>query len=83
MNWEDYIELNPEVMVGKPVVKGTRLTVEHVVGLLAAGWPIEDILQGFPSLTRESIQACLAYALDLLESEVSLAPAHAHAHALK
>jgi uncharacterized protein (DUF433 family) len=50
------------VLVGKPVVKGTRLAVEFIVDLLAQGWSEADILRNYPRLTREDIQACLAYA---------------------
>jgi uncharacterized protein (DUF433 family) len=66
-NWEDRIEVNPEVMVGKPVVRGTRLAVEFVVGLLASGWSEEEILHNYPRLTHEDILACLKFAQALLE----------------
>jgi uncharacterized protein (DUF433 family) len=61
--------LNPEVMLGKPVLRGTRITVEHVVGLMAEGWTEAQILANHPALTRADIQACLAYARDLVASE--------------
>jgi uncharacterized protein (DUF433 family) len=69
MNWRDRIEVNPEILVGKPVVKGTRLAVEFVIGLLAQGWPESEVLRNYPGLTREDIQACLCYAGELLEAE--------------
>src|ERR1700736_6627628 len=56
------ITLDPEVMVGKPVIRGTRITVELIIGLLAQGWTEQDILTAYPHLTREDILACLAYA---------------------
>lgn len=62
------IVVNPEVMVGKPVIKGTRLTVEYIIGLLAHGTTIEDILQEYTGLTKEDIQACLLYASKSLDS---------------
>ena len=62
MNWQERITLDPEVLTGKPVVRGTRLAVEFVIGLLAEGWSEEDVLRNYPGLTREDIQACLAYA---------------------
>jgi len=65
-NWKDRIEVNPDVMVGKPVVRGTRLTVEFVVGLLAQGWPESEVLRNYPKLTREDILACLKCAQALL-----------------
>lgn len=62
MNWKERIVINPAILVGKPVVKGTRLTVEFIVDLLAQGWSEADILRNYPGLTREDITACLAYA---------------------
>ena len=62
MTWQDRIELNPEVLVGKPVVKGTRLAVEFIIELLAQGWTEEQILHSYPGLTHEDILACQAYA---------------------
>jgi uncharacterized protein (DUF433 family) len=56
------ITLNPEVMVGKPVVRGTRLTVEYVLGLLANGATIPEILGEYQGLTEEDIRACLLFA---------------------
>lgn len=69
MDWHDRIETNPEVLSGKPVVKGTRLAVEFIVELLAQGWTMEDILDQYPALTRDDVQACLHYATDTLKSE--------------
>jgi len=62
------ITLNPNVMVGKPVIRGTRLTVEHVLNLLAHGDAIEDILAEYEGLTRADIQACILFATRSLES---------------
>ncbi len=67
--WEERIALDPDVLVGKPVVKGTRLAVEFIVGLLAEGWSEADILQNYPGLIREDIQACLGYASARLQAE--------------
>ncbi|MCY4090881.1 MAG: DUF433 domain-containing protein [Caldilineaceae bacterium] len=61
------ISLNPKVMVGKPVIQGTRLTVEHVLGLLARGATIPEILQEYEGLGEEDIQACLLFATKALE----------------
>ena len=69
MPWEDRIVIDPTVLVGKPVVRGTRISVEWVVDLLAPGWSHEQILENYPHLTREDIQACLSYASELLHSE--------------
>lgn len=70
MNWQDQIEINPAILAGKPVVKGTRLSVTLIVGHLAQGWSIEDLLTSYPSLTEAGVRACLAYAQEILEQEV-------------
>jgi uncharacterized protein (DUF433 family) len=57
------------VLVGKPIIKGTRISVEFVVDLLGRGWTIEQVLQEYDHLTREDVQACLAYASEVLKSE--------------
>lgn len=69
MNWRERITIDPQVLVGKPVIKGTRLAVEFIVDLLAAGWTHEQILDNYPHIRREDIQACLAYAAELLHAE--------------
>ena len=69
MAWENRIAVDPQVLVGKPVIKGTRIAVEFVVDLLARGWTVEQILHEYDHLTPEDIQACLAYACDTLKSE--------------
>ncbi len=69
MSWQDRITADPKVLVGKPVVKGTRISVALVVDLLAAGWSQEQILDSYPNLTTDDIRACLAYASELLHSE--------------
>jgi uncharacterized protein (DUF433 family) len=69
MNWEERISLDPKVLTGKPVIRGTRLSVEFVVGLLADGWTEADVLANFPGITHEDILACLAYARERLEGE--------------
>lgn len=69
------ITVDPSVLAGKPIVKGTRIAVEFVIDLLARGWSIEEILREYDHLSQEDIQACLAYASEILQSErVYLAP---------
>ena len=63
------IEINPQLMAGKPVIKGTRIPVELIVRLVAQGIPEQDILQDYPRLQREDIQAALWYAVALLSHE--------------
>lgn len=69
MNWRDRIIVDPKVLAGKPVVKDTRIAVEFVVELLGRGWTVEQILREYDHLTPEDIQACLAYAGEVLKSE--------------
>lgn len=69
MKWQDHIVLDARVVTGKPVIKGTRLTVDFILGLLAEGWSEGDILSNYPGLTREDILACLAYAQERLGAE--------------
>jgi uncharacterized protein (DUF433 family) len=59
----------PEALAGKPVIRGTRLCVEFVIGLMADGWTEADILENYPGITHEDIIACLAYARDILSWE--------------
>lgn len=63
------ITTNPEIFGGKPIIRGRRLAVEHVLGMLAAGDNFETILEGYPWLEHEDIQACLAYAHRLVGHE--------------
>lgn len=61
MNWQERIIVDPRILVGKPVIKGTRLTVEFIVDLLAQGWEEKEILRNHPGLIHEDITACLKY----------------------
>jgi uncharacterized protein (DUF433 family) len=67
--WQDRIVVDPDIMVGKPVVKGTRLTVEFIIDLLAEGWSEAEVIRNYPGLTDEDIRACLAYASARLQAE--------------
>jgi len=60
---------NPKIFGGKPIIRGRRLAVEHVLGMLAAGDTTDDILQAYPWLEREDIQACLVYARRIAANE--------------
>ena len=76
MDWRERIIVDPKVLVGKPVIKGTRIAVEFVVDLLARGWTVAQVLEEYDHLTREDVQACLAYASEMLKLEqVYLLPA--------
>lgn len=63
------IVTDPAVLAGKPVIRGTRLAVDFVIGLLADGWSHDEIARQYPGVTQEDIAACLAYARDVLRSE--------------
>ena len=63
------ITVDPKVLIGKPVIRGTRMSVEFIVDLLAAGWTHEQILASYPHITEHDIRACLAYAAELLHEE--------------
>ena len=65
MNWQDRITVNPNVCHGKPCIKGTRIMVSVVLDNLAGNVPIEQILEDYPTLTREDIQAAMQYAAEL------------------
>jgi uncharacterized protein (DUF433 family) len=69
MVWQERIVLDPNVLVGKPVIRGTRLSVEFVVGLVANGWTEAQILENYPGVTRDDVTACLRYAHMLLQQE--------------
>ena len=66
------ITLNPKVMVGKPVIRGTRLTVQYILGLLVQGATVAEILEEYEGLTQADVQACLLFAAKSLESTVFL-----------
>ena len=68
--WREWIVSNPSVMMGKPVIVGTRITVELILKKLAAGETIDDLLEAHPRLTREAIQAALAFAAEALRADV-------------
>jgi uncharacterized protein (DUF433 family) len=62
MPWSERIYIDPEILAGKPVVRGTRLAVEFILELLAAGRTEAEVLDDYPGLTREDILACVSYA---------------------
>ncbi len=69
MNWQERIEVNPEILVGKPVVKGTRLSVEFILGLFAAGWTEQEVFENYPHLTPEALRAVFAFAAECLQDQ--------------
>lgn len=69
MDWKNRITTEPDILAGKPTIKGTRLSVEHIIELLANDWTKDEILRNHPKITGEDIQACLDYASQVLQEE--------------
>jgi uncharacterized protein (DUF433 family) len=69
LDWQERIVIDPDVLVGKPILRGTRLAVEFIIDLLAQGWTEAEILRNYPGLTHEDVQACLDYASATLQAE--------------
>lgn len=69
IDWSKFIHSNPEILLGKPVIKGTRLSVEFILGLFAEGWTEQQVLKNYSTLTTESIKAVFAFAADCMREE--------------
>ncbi len=69
MNWQPYISTAADIARGKPIVQGTRVTVEFVLGLFAAGWTSAQVLENYPTLTAEALRAVFAYSAEVLHDE--------------
>jgi uncharacterized protein (DUF433 family) len=74
MDWQNYIISDKDVLLGKPTIKGTRISVEHIVGLLAQGWTENDIIENYPRLTKQSLQAVFAYIQDFIHDGLLFTP---------
>lgn len=70
MNWRDHIETNPDVMGGKPVIRGTRITVEIILDWLAAGWTEADVFENYPRLSPEAYKAVFAFAREIVAEQL-------------
>jgi len=68
-DWRNRITVNLKILAGKPIIKGTRISVELILDLLANGWTTEQILENYPQLKREDITAVLKYATEILKEE--------------
>lgn len=77
MEWKTRIETDPDICGGRPRIKGTRLTVEFLLGLKAAGWSEQQILENYPHITDEDLRAVFAFVQALIEEEKYLALPHA------
>ena len=73
MNWKDRIEVNPAVLVGKPIIKGSRISVELILDRLADGWSMEDVLISYPHISKEDVLAALSFASELFKEETFVA----------
>jgi len=67
--WKDRVTFDPDILAGKPIIKGTRISVEFILDLLANGWTTEEILKNYPQLKKEDITAVLKYATEILKEE--------------
>ena len=68
-DWREHIYSDPEILSGKPVVKGTRLSVDFLLELFANGWSEEQVLESYPNLTRDSLRAVFAFAAESTRDE--------------
>ena len=69
MEWRERIVCDPDILVGKPTIKGTRISVELVLGWLGAGWSIDQVLENYPHIAREDVLAALSYASEYMREE--------------
>lgn len=69
MDYEKYIWRNPEIMLGKPVIKGTRITVELIMRKLAEGFTVDELIENYPHLKKEQIYAAFEYAAEIIANE--------------
>ena len=69
MNWRDRIVSNPDILIGKPTIKGTRVSVELLLDRLADGWSSTDIVDSYPNITHEDVQAALMFVSEIYKEE--------------
>ena len=69
MNWQEHIISDPKILIGKPTIKGTRISVELILELFSSGWSEKQILDSYPSITVDSIRAVFAYLKDCIQQE--------------
>ncbi len=68
-DWKKYIHSDPKILVGKPVITGTRLSVDFILGLYAAGWSEQQILDSYPTLTQEALRAVFAFSAECMRDQ--------------
>ena len=69
MNWRDHIDRAPEIIGGKPKIRGTRIGIELFLQRLGDGWTVEQLIEAYPAITAEKIQACQAFAAEMLATD--------------
>jgi len=69
MNWKDHVVVDPKVLVGKPIIRGTRISVELLMDRLADGWSMEQILESYPRVTRDDVLAAIAFVTEVFREE--------------
>jgi len=74
MNWRDHIISDKDILPGKPTLKGTRISVEHIISLLAQGWSEDQILESYPRLTKDSLKAVFCYIQDCIQDGLLFPP---------
>ena len=72
MEWHEHVISDSRVLLGKPTVKGTRISVEHIIGLLAQGWTEQQILENYPRLTNKALQAVFSYIQECLKESLQV-----------
>lgn len=77
LDWRDHVTVNPDILVGKPIIKGTRISVELLLDRLGDGWSMAEILESYPHLKREDVQAAVKFATELFKEERFVAIAKA------
>lgn len=78
MDWKNHVTVNPDILAGKPIVRGTRISVELLMDRLADGWSVEQILEAYPHLTREDVLAAIAFVAEIFREERFIAIQKAH-----
>ncbi|MGI8896351.1 MAG: DUF433 domain-containing protein [Casimicrobiaceae bacterium] len=73
VDWKKHIVVDPAILVGKPIIKGSRIAVELILDRLADGWSIDDILASYPNIGRDDVQAAITFAAELFKEETFVA----------
>jgi uncharacterized protein (DUF433 family) len=77
MNWREHIHSDPAILTGKPVIRGSRVSVELILERLSDGWSEDELLRSFPHVSRDQLRAAIAFAADMVSEEATLARSRA------